>query len=172
MSLPVLETARLVLRPLVPGDAPAVAAGIGDWRVMQWLSTPPWPYGLADAEWFIGDEASADCFGLVPKSGDAVAGTIDVGAELGYWLAPSHWGAGLMREAAEAALAWRFGQDQSPISSGYFVGNGPSRAVLTGLGFAPTRIVARYHAPLKQTLALQEMVLTREVWESRQGGAA
>ncbi|WP_373352788.1 GNAT family N-acetyltransferase [Pseudoroseicyclus sp. CXY001] len=164
MSLPELRTARLRLRPLQAADAPAVAEGIGDWRVMQWLSSPPWPYRLADAEWFIGDDASAGAFAI--EMGGRVVGIVDAADEFGYWLAVPVWGQGIMSEAARAVLGWRFVEDQAPLLSGYFLGNGPSRAVLTKLGFAPTRLLPRFHCPMGQTLALQEMVLTREAWEA------
>ncbi|NDV01063.1 GNAT family N-acetyltransferase [Pseudoroseicyclus tamaricis] len=162
---PELRTAQALLRPLRPGDAPDIAEGIAEWRVMRWLSAPPWPYGLADAEWFVTEGADSQTFGIEVEG--RVVGVIGAGAEFGYWLAPPLWGQGIMSEVAAAVLAWRFGTDPSPLDSGYFLGNGPSRAVLTKHGFVPTRIVARYHRPSAQALALQEMVLTREAWEAR-----
>ena len=84
-----LRTARLILRPLRPEDAPALTRGIGDWEVVKWLTSPPWPYGLADAEWFLNDPVSAQTFGV--ESNGELAGAVGLhphkhshDIELGY----------------------------------------------------------------------------------------
>ncbi|MBA3730647.1 MAG: GNAT family N-acetyltransferase, partial [Sphingomonas sp.] len=38
------RTARLLLRPGWAEDAPALAAAIGDERIVRNLATAPWPY--------------------------------------------------------------------------------------------------------------------------------
>src|SRR5262245_28027026 len=58
-SVPVLETARLILRPPRLADAPALAATINDRRIAEKLARVPHPYSLADAESFI-TQANAD----------------------------------------------------------------------------------------------------------------
>ena len=53
MTIPVLETARLRLRPVTPADAPAIVEGVGDWDVAKWLAVVPHPYTADDAREFI-----------------------------------------------------------------------------------------------------------------------
>ena len=45
--------AIVTLRTVRPEDAPRIAELIGDWAVTQWLSSPPYPYAVADAVAFL-----------------------------------------------------------------------------------------------------------------------
>jgi RimJ/RimL family protein N-acetyltransferase len=47
------RTARLLLRPGFPEDAPALARAIGDKAIARNLAVVPWPYTLRDAEAFL-----------------------------------------------------------------------------------------------------------------------
>ena len=51
--LPVLKTARLILRAPAPADAEALAARINDRRIAENTARVPHPYGIEDAERFI-----------------------------------------------------------------------------------------------------------------------
>ena len=51
---PRIETGRLVLRPLEPDDAEAVAVYLGDVEVARWLVRVPHPFTVEDAADFIG----------------------------------------------------------------------------------------------------------------------
>ena len=163
----VLATDRVLLRPLRASDAPAIAAGIGDWQVIKWLPMPPWPYGLTDAEWFIGNEVSTGAFGI--EIGGAVAGVVHIGrtGELGYWLARPFHGHGYMTEAAGALVARHFALGGGDLISGYLLGNGPSCKVLTKLGFANTHIERKPSRPLNAEVDVQRMVLTASDWAAR-----
>ena len=44
MISPVLTTRRLILRPITLDDADEITRGLGNWEVVQWLTTPPFPY--------------------------------------------------------------------------------------------------------------------------------
>jgi len=59
-------------------------------------------------------------------------------AELAYHLRPEFWGRGLMREAAEAALAWVKRKSDLPVEAFIEPGNGASVGLARRLGFAPT----------------------------------
>ena len=162
-----LRTARLILRPLRPEDAPALTCGIGDWEVMKWLTSPPWPYGLADAEWFLNDPMSAQTFGV--ESGGELAGAVGLhphkhsdGIELGYWLARRFHGRGLMTEAARAVVADHFARGGEDLVSGYLAHNVASCNVLTKLGFRPTEVIMRHSNPIGYAVPLQRMALTAE----------
>ena len=169
----VIRTARLVLRPLRPSDARAIAEGIGDWEVIRWLILPPWPYVLADAEWFIGDPVS-DGARVIEIAGQA-AGIVSISADndLGYWLARPFHGLGYMTEAAGALVAQHFAQGGGPLTSGYLLGNGPSCNVLTKLGFSNTFVERSHARPLTAEVDVQRMGLSAEdfrrapPWEAR-----
>ncbi len=161
----VFATERLRLRALRPEDAPAIAEGIGDWQVIKWLTMPPWPYGLADAEWFIGDEAS-DGARVIEIAGQ-VAGVVHIEGregELGYWLARHFHGHGYMTEAAGALVAQHFALGGGDLNSGYLMGNGPSRNVLTKLGFSSTHVERKHARPLNADVDIQRMILTHQAF--------
>src|SRR5215469_1492598 len=56
--IPILETARLILRPLELADAPAVQEHFPHWDIVCYMSTRiPWPYPANGAIQFIRDVA-------------------------------------------------------------------------------------------------------------------
>ncbi len=117
----VLTTARLRLRPLQGDDATALHAIFSDPQVMRYWSTPPWA-GPAQAEALIAADALALAagahlrLGLVRRDSGALVGTCSLfnfnpacrRAEIGYALARSVWGEGLMHEALEALVDHAF----------------------------------------------------------------
>jgi len=163
----VLSTARLLLRRLRPEDAPAIADGIADWQVMRWLTTPPWPYALADAEWFIGDAASTGAHAILANGSFAGVVHISPEGELGYWLARPFHGLGYMTEAAGALVGKHFALGGGPLWSGYVTGNAASCNVLTKIGFTNTEVVRKPARPLNRDVDIQRMALTAEAWAAR-----
>ena len=116
-----LETERLILRPLTSDDRPALAQILGNAQVMQ--------YSVAGVlsekatgefiEWcqYSYHQHGFGPWAVVEKSSAAVAGFCGLNAEqvddadeieLGYRLAPAFWGRGLGTEAARAALRHAF----------------------------------------------------------------
>ena len=56
MKTPVLETRRLILRPLTLEDAPQTQALFPHWEIVRYLAdTVPWPYPINGAENFYRD---------------------------------------------------------------------------------------------------------------------
>jgi RimJ/RimL family protein N-acetyltransferase len=121
MTIPILTSERLVLRPFSPDDVP---------RVHELLSTPeiadttlniayPYPEGAA-AGWIATHAtAAADSTGwtwaITRRSGAELLGAIGLGVvsvhrrgTLGYWLGVAYWGQGFMSEAARAVVAYGF----------------------------------------------------------------
>ena len=120
---PVLETQRLVLRPLRVEDAPAIQEGFADWQVIKHLHAGiPWPYpadgALTNVRECLGKRERDEQFFWVlafkHDNGRAI-GRIDLKPEglrdrdmRGFWLARQHWGRGLMTEAAERVTRFAF----------------------------------------------------------------
>ena len=114
----VLETDRLRLRPLAPGDAQAAFAWLGDPEVNRFM-----PYALYTSaeqarEWLESLAESDDPtleFGFVRKSDGLLIGSGGIGPneegvwEVGYNLRRDCWGQGYASEAARAMI--RFAHD-------------------------------------------------------------
>ena len=174
-------TERLFLRPLWPEDAESLAAKMGVPEVCLNLGSPPYPYGLADAQakiardweaWpnnvscgiFLRTAAGAEHIGGVgfsrhPDRSDET--------ELGYWIAKEHWGRGIAFEAARpivehAFVAWRLPR----LTAGHYIDNPASGRVLERLGFRKTGAISIYDSvPRGCKVSSVDYVLTREDWE-------
>lgn len=142
---------RLVLRPLQPSDSTALTEGLGNFDVAKMTGTIPHPYTRFHAEVFImmmrarrlcrGDYVWAIC---EPSKVEQLFGVIglhpckDGSWELGYWIAPTHWGKGYATHVGELALDFAYQHDLSPIVAGYYADNPASGRVLEKLGFIKT----------------------------------
>jgi RimJ/RimL family protein N-acetyltransferase len=111
----VLETARLVLRPIEPSDIDAMRRRFGQWEVVRYLSdSVPWPlpddnFEVAMADTLAKMAARERCsWAVTLRAGDDdLIGRVDLWADdgvsrdqRGFWLDPQYWGRGLMTEAA------------------------------------------------------------------------
>ncbi|MFZ5779362.1 MAG: GNAT family N-acetyltransferase [Pseudomonadota bacterium] len=120
---PTLETSRLVLKPIVPADAPALQRRFPQWEVVRHLSARvPWPYpadgarahvALCREEMATGEKHH---WSIRLKQGlDELIGCIDLWPDdgqsrdmRGFWLDPAFQGRGLMTEAAERVTEYAF----------------------------------------------------------------
>jgi [ribosomal protein S5]-alanine N-acetyltransferase len=121
---PVLESARLVLRPLRLEDAPAIQRRFPQWEVVRHLSAEhvPWPYPADGAAEHLAktlpkvENREFFLWALTAKGGaDEPIGVIQLRADdgqsrdmRGFWLDPVYWGQGLMTEAAERVTEYAF----------------------------------------------------------------
>jgi [ribosomal protein S5]-alanine N-acetyltransferase len=124
MQTPVIETQRLILRPLALSDAPAIQRYFNNWNVIKNLATVvPWPYPGDGTETFIRRELAKIAAGeeiyqwvLVLRPGDGEAiGNINFRPRAegrkgnrGFWLAEPYWNQGLMTEAIAAVNDFAF----------------------------------------------------------------
>lgn len=110
-----------VVRPWRHADVLSLATQANDRRI--WINLRdrfPHPYGVADAESFIGmaTTMSPMTFFAIAVDGEAVGGigytrhedVERVSAEIGYWLGTSFWGRGLMTAALVAVTRYAFEQ--------------------------------------------------------------
>jgi RimJ/RimL family protein N-acetyltransferase len=145
-----IRTARLRLRLPRGSDADRLYALFNNWEVIRWLDSPPWPYTLEHARFFIQErnKPNPDFITAAIVLDDVVIGIIDAivkpasaiqrehGYSIGYWVAQPHWGRGYMSEAARGFIAHVFSTiSDDTIFSGAFADNAASLHIQEKLGF-------------------------------------
>jgi RimJ/RimL family protein N-acetyltransferase len=174
-----IETPRLILRPVMPSDAEAIAVKINDFDIAKNLARVPHPYTLADAhsflDWLAGCKTlSAFRVIALRSSPEQLAGLISYewaaskqNVELGYWLVKERWGFGYMSEAAQAMVQHAFdvaGVDE--MVSCYFDSNPASGKVLRRAGFESVGACTAYALALGRDVPVTNMRLTRARWQA------
>ena len=143
MSVPTLETDRLILRRLEVSDARIVQQLAGAREVAEMTLLMPHPYPDDAAEPFIRGtwEAAAQgkdfTFAVTCKADSVFVGIISIHgnsthnrAEIGYWIGVPYWGNGYATEATKAVIALGFETlNYNRIYAGYFTKNPASRRV-------------------------------------------
>jgi RimJ/RimL family protein N-acetyltransferase len=175
-----IETERLLLRPLSTHDGPAIAAKIDDYAISKNLARVPYPYHLSDAEEFLVwalqlDQRSAFRAISLKLQPDDLIGLISYDwtedkqkAELGYWLVQQHWGQGLMTEAALAMVNLAFTHSNlDSLSSCYFNENPASGKVLEKAGFQIAGACMNYSKSRGEDVPVTTMFLSREHWRNK-----
>ncbi len=119
----IIETERLILRPFVPEDAQAMfdrwASHDCVTRYLTWPTHSDAAVTKAVLGDWVGNYQRADCYNwaIVLKDLDEKPiGNISVvsykhraeSAEMGYCMAPAHWGKGIMAEALRAVTGYLF----------------------------------------------------------------
>lgn len=179
-----LRTERLDLRPLREDEAERLFALFAHWPVVRFLSSPPWPYRLDDAQGFVRHAASirgaANEAIYAIDEGGVLVGSIHVrmrppshlqrafGPNIGYWLGEPYWGRGYMSEAVRGLAAEIFRLNRGVrIFSGAFAGNAASLRVQEKVGFVRDGETLLYSRPLDADLPHVNTVLTRAHFEER-----
>lgn len=177
-----IRTRRLLLRPLQPDDAAPLFALFNNWNVVRFLSSPPWPYTLGDARWFVSQviahsaELNEDALAIT-RDGTFV-GVIGVrlreanalqrgaGPNIGYWIGEPFWGQGFMSETVRAFVRHIFesvGTDA--IYSGAFSENAASLRVQEKAGFVRDGDTTLFSKPRGGDFPHVNTVLTRSRFE-------
>jgi RimJ/RimL family protein N-acetyltransferase len=176
----IIETERLLLRPLRGNDGPAIAEKIDSYEISKNLARVPYPYHLSDAEDFLDwalqlDQRSAFRAISLKQYPDNLIGLISYDwveatqkAELGYWLVRQHWGKGLMTEAARAMVELAFTHSNlESLSSCYFNENPASGKVLAHAGFEVTGTCAQFSKARGEDVPVTTMFLSRDTWRNK-----
>lgn len=156
-NFPRLETERLLLRKIVPGDAAALYAIFGDQEVTRYYDLGTMTQ-LAEAETMVRRLAArfrygqAIRWGIARKQDHVFLGTCGYHfqaagfkAEIGYDLARAYWRQGYMNEALQAMLAYGFETLQlNRIEALVMPENEASAAVLRRLGFSEEGLLREY----------------------------
>jgi RimJ/RimL family protein N-acetyltransferase len=180
-SIPVLETARLVLRAPRLGDVKAVAALANDRRIAENTARIPHPYRVTDAEDFVttANRGGETSFVIALRNG-AVIGACGFSQldrhppEIGYWLGAKHWGKGYATEALRGVIDHVFTDlDCEAIQSAARVTNPASRRVLEKCGFQWTGAGLLRIRALSSSAPIDRFRLDRGLWASlKSWGAA
>ena len=144
MTVPVLETERLILRPLTMDDLDAVFKWAGDPRVNKYMIYPLYKNKEEGIEWLKSlyqDDDKKD-FGFVLKeTGELIgSGGIYYHPERGLWsigynLAYDYWNRGFTTEAMEKIIEWgRQELGVKEVAATFAVENVGSRRVMEKLG--------------------------------------
>jgi RimJ/RimL family protein N-acetyltransferase len=171
--VPVLATARLVLRAPRRSDGKAIATLANDRRIAANTARIPHPYGIEDAEKFIAAVNKREgeaCFVITLDGAPIGVCSIDLredGPEMGYWLGVSYWGRGLATEAARALIDHAFGDlEHDTLISGARVNNPASRRVLEKCGFQWTGVRLSRIRAINSAAPIDRFRLDRGLWAS------
>lgn len=139
-----IETERLILRPLTEADIPELVPLIGDRRVAATTLRIPHPFHEQDALDFLCSAAKENelRLGIRLRDGGAFIGGMGLHpypehkrAELGYWLGVPYWGQGYATEAGRAVVKYGFEKcELNRIFAGHFKHNPASGRVLSKIG--------------------------------------
>lgn len=143
MNLPLAQPGWSLRRWRV-GDESALAEAANDERILRWMSDSwPTPYTESDARWWVQEGSRADdtwalCLDDRPRGGIGAhqqPGFLRCNAEIGWWLAPAHWGQGLVPQAAGWLLTqiWQ-NPDITRVFAPIHAGNAASMRVAEKIG--------------------------------------
>lgn len=149
-----LRTERLFLRPAWLEDAPELTRAIGQEAVVRMLARVPWPYREEHARDWIGaprDPFLPSLLITLPVEDGRIVGGCGLHeergqVEVGYWVAPSHWGRGYATEALGGLLDLARLAGHRRVVSRHAVDNPASGRVLRKAGFRPTGRARPFHS--------------------------
>jgi RimJ/RimL family protein N-acetyltransferase len=145
-----IETERLVLRPFNLDDALEVQHLAGNRAIADTTLNIPFPYEDGMAEEWIGthEEQFKDgkgvTFAVILRDSSQLVGAIGITnkehdrGEMGYWIGQPYWNQGYATEAAQAIVAYGFGElTLNKISATHLVRNPASGRVMekAGMGY-------------------------------------
>ncbi|MGG6262964.1 GNAT family N-acetyltransferase [Leptolyngbya sp. AN03gr2] len=121
-SYSILQTERLILRPLSRGDAASIQAVANMREIADTMISIPHPYPDGEAERYITRQIAkfeaghAITFAIEQKLDSMLIGIIEIRdierehsqAELSFWLAVEAWGQGYMSEALKPIIRFGF----------------------------------------------------------------
>ena len=185
MTIPVIPSERVRLRPIRLSDAQNVQKYFAHWEISQQLSDRvPWPYPDDGAETFLRDVLLPDieagknmAWAITLRGDDDLIGIIECRlpsagsannptklGDRGFWIAKEFWGQGYMTEAIVALqdyLFFELGIDSLEVTNA--VANRASSRIkqktgATLLGVADIKI-------RDEAVPFERWVITREAWQ-------
>jgi RimJ/RimL family protein N-acetyltransferase len=180
VATPVIETARLILRPLELADADQVQRIFPEWEIVKHLAAVvPWPYPPDGARQFYehvalpaiarGEEWN---WSIRQRSApDRLIGSIRLrvegdGENRGFWLGLPWQGQGLMTEASEAVTDFWFNTLKFPVLRvAKAMANSTSRRISEKQGMRVIAVIERDYVGGRLPAELWE--ITAEEWNAQ-----
>lgn len=172
---PVLETGRLLLRPLEMSDASRVRELAGNRKVARNTASIPYPYPEGAAEEWIAEQGGDDTrivFAIVESGSEELVGGIGLHlepeherGELGYWIGEDRWGRGYATEAAEAVVRFAFEKlGLERVHARTFARNPASRRVLEKIGMRREGLLPRHFKKWNEFVDVECYGIVLEDW--------
>jgi RimJ/RimL family protein N-acetyltransferase len=145
----------VLLRPLEPSDAAAVAVACRDPEIVRWTTEIPEDYTEEHARSWIAStrngwkNGSAE-LAIAEKQTGALAGAIGLFArqewiaEIGYWIAPPFRGRGIATRALELISAWAESVGFARLQLTIFPSNDASARVAAKAGYVEEGLLRAY----------------------------
>lgn len=180
---PVLETDRLILRPITAADAPAVFLYASNPNLTRFTLFETHET-IDDSRWFTTDYVRSryasrepDPFGIVLKDDPVPTVIGSLGAhwasqpngtmEFGYAIAEPYWGRGLVAEAARALVRYVFTEYAVVrLQARVILGNDASERVLAKLGFTREGVLRSFVLRRGRFWDVVMYSLLRAEWEA------
>lgn len=128
MTVPILTTERLLLKPLEPADAEQIQKRYPQWEIVRYMvASVPWPYPPDGAEFYVNQVALPDMekgiawFWSIRRkeNPEELMGLICLydleDNNRGFWLSPEFQGQGYMREACNVVTDYWFNTLNKPV---------------------------------------------------------
>jgi len=186
IAQPILETERLVLRPLTQDDAAAMSRLAGDRQIAQTTLSIPHPCSEEQARAWIAARTSQSArdtqvaFSIDSKEAGHLIGTVGLGkiepepsqAEMGFWIGVPSWGKGYATEAGQRVISYAFEELRlNRVYAHHMVRNPTSGRVLEKLGMKREGLLRQ---GVRKWGAFEDLVLMailREDWVRMSGKA-
>ena len=178
-----IETERLVLRPLRESDVETLVVELNNFNITRNTARIPYPYSEQDAEDYLtykrslNSQSLALAISLSAAPAELIGGisylysTGKNDAELGYWLSEDHWGKGLMTEATAAMVKHAFNTLHiEKLVACYHNDNPVSARILTRLGFEGNAQCSNFSLAQGKEVTVTNMHLTKASWLAKQKG--
>lgn len=174
MSIVLIETPRLHLRPLSESDIPELVPLIGAREVAATTLRIPHPYEEKHAREALASTLKENELRLAIRlrGNGALIGGVGLHpdeqhnrAELGYWISVPHWGQGYATEAAQAVVRHGFEQFKlNRIYASHYGRNLASGKVLRKIGMKHEGCLRRHFLKWGEYLDSEMYGILREEW--------
>jgi RimJ/RimL family protein N-acetyltransferase len=179
MTLPWLETARLILRPYRETDIAELVPLIGTREVAATTLRIPYPYTEREASDFLaraGDSEDEIRLAITLRADGRLCGGIGLRlapehqhAELGYWLGVPYWGQGFGSEAARELMRYGFEDlNLHRIFASHFKGNSASGKILKKIGMRYEGCQRQHIRKWDQHIDSELYGILRQEWKDRE----
>lgn len=182
-EFPELETRRLLLRQITPGDTEELFSLFSDDEVTEYMDIPSLTHIVQMEHLLLSmferwDEQQSIRWGIVTKHNNALVGTCGYNewvreygyrGEIGYELMKRYWGQGIMSEALRAIIAYGFEWMQlNRIQAMVTPGNDRSINLLRKLGFQYEGMLREYGYWKGRFWDLHSLSLLYSEWSAHQ----